>query len=86
MLSEAGNVFIQVHLDHVQPKSQSQDYALTSRSAIWLQNSNCARTRANGKGAEKKFVPKLLAKGLAYQERVLKERKARHTLCQMRGM
>ena len=73
MMSEAGNVFIQVHLDHVQPKSRSQDYALTSGSAIWLQNLNCVRTWANGKGAEKKFVPKLLAKGLAYQERILKE-------------
>ena len=61
MLSEADDAFLHVHLDHVQPKSQSQDYA---GSAIWLQNSNCARTLANSKDAEKMFVPRLLAKGL----------------------
>ena len=42
---------------------RSQDYALTSGSAIQLQNSNCARTWANTKDAEKMFVPRLLAKG-----------------------
>ena len=63
MMSEADNAFLHVHLDHVQPKSWLQNYAVTSRSAIWLQNSNCARTLANSKDAEKMFVPRLLAKG-----------------------
>ena len=59
MMSEADDAFLHVHLDHVQPKLRSQDYAITSRSAIWLQNLNCARTQANSKDAEK--IP--LAKG-----------------------
>ena len=62
MMFEADNAFLHVHLDHVQTKSWSQDY-ITSRSAIWLQNSNCARTLANSKDAEEMFVPRLLAKG-----------------------
>ena len=62
MVSEADNAFLHVHLDHTQPKSQSQDYLITW-SAIWSQNLNCARTWANSKAAEKMFVPKPLAKG-----------------------
>ena len=33
-MSEADDAFLHVHLDHVQPKSWSQDYTMTSRSAI----------------------------------------------------
>ena len=33
-MSEADDAFLHVHLDHVQPKTQSQDYAVTFRSAI----------------------------------------------------
>ena len=58
-MSEADDAFLHVHLDQVQPKSWSQDYTITSRSTIWLQNSNCA----NSKDAKKKFVPRPLAKG-----------------------
>ena len=43
MMSEADDAFLHVHLGHVQLKSQSQDYTITSRSAVWLQNLNCAR-------------------------------------------
>ena len=38
MMSEADDAFLRVHLDQV------QNYAVTSGSAIWLENSNCART------------------------------------------
>jgi len=44
MMSEADNAFLHVHLDHMQPKSWSQDYAITSGSTIQSQNLNCART------------------------------------------
>ena len=44
MMSEADSAFLHVHLDHVQPKLWLQDYLITSWSAIWLQNLNCART------------------------------------------
>ena len=44
MMSEPDDAFLHVHLDHVQPKSQLQDYTVTSGSAIWLQNSNCFKT------------------------------------------
>ena len=33
-MSGAGYAFPHVHFDHVQPKSQSQDYVITSESAI----------------------------------------------------
>ena len=42
-MSEADDAFLHVHLDHMQPKSQLQGYAITYRSAIWWQNSNCAK-------------------------------------------
>ena len=35
-MSDADDAFLHVHLDHVQLKSQSQDYAITSGSAIWF--------------------------------------------------
>ena len=44
MMSEPDDAFLHVHLDHVQPKSQLQDYTVTSGSAIWLQNSSCFKT------------------------------------------
>ena len=44
MMSEADDAFLHVHLDHMQVKSLSQDYTITSGTAIWLQNSNCVRT------------------------------------------
>ena len=44
MMSEADDAFLCVHLDRVQLKSRSQDYTITSGSAIWLKNLNCART------------------------------------------
>ena len=78
MMSEAGDAFLRVHLDHVQPKLRSQDYAITSRSAIWLQNSSCARTWANSKDAEKMFAPRPLAKDNACQEWVLKDKLDKH--------
>ena len=84
-MSEADDAFLHVHLDHVQPKSQSQDYAITSGSVIWLQNLNCARTRANGKDAEKMFVPRWLAKGQCIPG-VGAKRSAGQTLCWMHGM
>ena len=74
MMSEADDAFLHVHLDHVQLKSQSQDYAITSGSAICSQNSNCARTWANSNDAEKRFVPRPLAKGHAYQKWVLEDK------------
>ena len=36
MMSDADDAFLRVHLDYVQPKSWSQDYTMTSRSAILL--------------------------------------------------
>ena len=63
MMSEADSVFLHVRLDHVQLKSRSQGYVITSGSAVWMQNSNCARTCANSKDAEKLFIPRPLAKG-----------------------
>ena len=33
MMSEADSAFLFVHLDHVQPKSRSRDYVMTSGSA-----------------------------------------------------
>ena len=65
MMSEADSAFLHVHLDHMQLKSRSQDYVITSRSAIWLQNLNCARTGANTVSA------KMLRKCL-FQDRWLK--------------
>ena len=59
-MSEAYNVFLHVPLDHVHLKSWSQDYMITSRSAIWLQNLNCAWTWTNSKDAEKMFVSRPL--------------------------
>ena len=44
MMSEVDDAILHVHLDHVQPKSRSQDYAIISGSAIWLPDLNCART------------------------------------------
>ena len=88
MMSEADDAFLHVHLlnlDHVQPKSRSQDYVITSRSAIWLQNLNCARTWANSKDAKKMSVPRVLAKGHCMPE-VGSKRKAGQTLCSMCGM
>ena len=52
MKSEADDAFLHVHLDHVQLKSWSQYYAITSGSAIWLQNLNSERTSTNSKDAE----------------------------------
>ena len=34
MMSEVDDAILHVHLDHVQPKSRSQDYAIISESAI----------------------------------------------------
>ena len=68
---------LQVHLDNVQPKSQSQDYMITSGSAIWLQNSNWARTWANSKDAKKLFQDRWL-KDIAYKEWVLKDKLDKH--------
>ena len=73
-MSEADDAFLHVHLDHVQPKSRSQDYAITSRSTIWLQISNCA----NSKDAKKKFVPSRWLKDIPYQEFVLKDKLDKH--------
>ena len=69
MMSEADDAFLHVHLDHVQPKSRLQDCAITSGSAIWLQNLKWARTWTNSKDAEKMFVPRPLAKGLHTRNR-----------------
>ena len=85
MMSEADDAFLHVHLDHAQLKLQSQDYVITSRSAIWLQNSNCARTWANSKDVEKLFIPRLLAKGQCLPG-VGSKREAAQTLRSMRGM
>ena len=63
MIPEADIAFPHVHLDHVQLISLSQDYVISSRSAIWLQNLNCAKTWANSKDAKEMFVPRPLAKG-----------------------
>ena len=78
MMSEADDAFHHVQLDHMQPKSWLQDYAITSGSAIWLQNLNCARTWANRKDAEKMFIPRPLLKDIAYQEWVLKDKLDKH--------
>ena len=43
MMSEADDAFLCVRLDHMQPKSWLQDYAITSGAAIWLQNLNCCK-------------------------------------------
>ena len=77
-MSEADDAFLPVHLDHVQPKSRSQDYTITSGSAIWLQNTNCARTRANSKDAEKMFIPRLPAKGQCIPGVNLKDKLDKH--------
>ena len=68
-MSEADDAFLHVHLEHMQPKSWSQDYTITSGSAIWLQNLNCARTRANGKKMPRKCLfQDCWRKDIAYQE------------------
>ena len=54
-------------------------------SHLVLQNLNCARTRANGKDAEKMFVPRPLAKGRCIPG-VGSKRWAGQTLRSMRGM
>ena len=74
MTSEVGDAFLRVHLDHMQLKLWSQDWAITSGSAIWLQNSNCARTSANSKDAEKCSFQDRWLKNSAYQEWVLKDK------------
>ena len=85
-MSEADDAFLNVHFHvHVQPESRLQDYMITSRSAIWLLNSNCARPWANSKDAKKMFVPRVLAKGHCMPE-VGSKRSAGRTLCSMRGM
>ena len=65
----------------LQPKSRAQDYMITSRSAIWLQNSNCARTWANTVTAKSKMPRKCLFQNCwltitdsACQEWVLKDK------------
>ena len=78
MTSEVGDAFLRVHLDHMQLKLWSQDWAITSGSAIWLQNSNCARTSANSKDAEKCSFQDRWLKNSAYQEWVLKDKVDKH--------
>ena len=72
-MSEADDTFLHVHLDKVQLKSWLQDYAITSGSAIWLQNFNCA----SSKDAEKVFQDHWL-KDSAYKEWVLKDKLDKH--------
>ena len=87
MMSEADDAFLHVHLDHMQVKSLSQDYTITSGTAIWLQNSNCVRTWANSKDIEKCSFQYRWLKDSTYQEWVLKDeldkRYARCAACEI---
>ena len=65
MMSKADDAFLHVHLDHVQPESQSQDHTITSRSAFGckIQTVQEPDLALNSKDAEKMSMPRLLAKG-----------------------
>ena len=74
--------FLHVHLDHVQPKSWSQDYTISSGLAIWLQNLNCARTWRTATMPRKYSFQEHWRKDGAYLEWVLKDNlDARYAWC-----
>ena len=82
MMSEADSAFLHVHLDHVQAKSWSQDYTISSGLAIWLQNLNCARTWRTATMPRKYSFQEHWRKDGAYLEWVLKDNlDARYAWC-----
>ena len=78
MMSKADNAFFHVHLDHMQPKSWSQDYAINSGSAIWLQNLTVQEPELKAKMPKKCLFQDLWLKDIAYQEWVLKDKLDKH--------
>ena len=74
MIYEAGSAFLYVHLDHMQPKSWSQDYTITSRSAIWLQIWTVKEPELTAKVPRKCSFQDRWLKDSAYQECVLKDK------------
>ena len=71
-MSEADDAYLHVSLDHVQLKSQSQDYMVISGSAIWLQNLNCAEIPRKCLSQDRRL------KDSAYQDLVLNDKLDRH--------
>ena len=76
-MSEADDAFLHVHLDHVQPKSQLQDYMITCRSAIWLQIQTVQEPELTAKMRKFSLQDHWL-KDSAYQEWVLKDKLDNH--------
>ena len=78
MMSEADDAFLHVHLEHVQPESQLQDYAVTSWSAIWLQIWTVREPELMAKMLRKCLFQDYWLKDSAYQEWVLKDKLDKH--------
>ena len=78
MMSEADDAFLHVRLEHVQPKSRSQDYAITSWSAIWLQIRTVQEPELTAKMLRKCSFQDRWLKDSAYQEWVLKDQLDKH--------
>ena len=73
MVSEADNAFLHVHLDHVQLKSQSQDYPIVSGSAIWFCKIwTVQKPELTAKMPRKCLSQDCWLKDSAYQEWILK--------------
>ena len=70
MMSEADSAFLHVHLDHVQLKSWSQDYTITSGSAIWFQTQTGQKHDLTPKMPRKCLFKDGWLKDSAYQPRV----------------
>ena len=80
MMSEADDAFLHVHLDHIQPKSQSQDYTTTSVSAIWfLKIWTVQEPELKAKMLRKCLFQDHWLKDIAYQEWVLKDKLDKHS-------
>jgi len=80
MMSKADDAFLHVHLDHVQPESQSQDHTITSRSAFGckIQSVQEPDLALTAKMLRKCSCQDHWPKDTAYQEWVLKDKLAWH--------
>ena len=79
MVSEADDAFLHVHLDHVQPKSQSEDYTINSRSAVWfLKIWTVQEPELKAKMPTKCLFQDYWLKDIAYQEWGLKDKPDKH--------
>ena len=78
MVSEADGVFFHVHLDHMQLKLRSQDYAMTSGSAFGYKIQTVQEPELTAKMLRKCLFQYRRLKDIAYQEWVLKDKLDKH--------